>query len=106
IQGQFDKLPQYYDPHFVQHNPLVPDGLDGLAKGVEAMTKQGMSIHFEKVHRILGEGNFVLAHSEGKLGNKPAAFFDLFRVENGKIAEHWDVIQEILAGAKNNNGMF
>lgn len=48
-----------------------------------------------KVHRVLGEGNFVLTVSEGKIGGKHSSFYDLFRVEKGKIAEHWDTIEAI-----------
>ena len=57
---------------------------------------------------MVGEGNFVLAISEGEVGNKPTAFYDLFRVEAGKIAEHWDVISAILpdSEAANSNGKF
>ena len=57
---------------------------------------------------VLGEGNFVLVVSEGHLGGKHSSFYDLFRVENGKIAEHWDTIEEISAKTdwQNNNGKF
>ena len=63
---------------------------------------------FTKVHKILGEGNFVLTVSEGEFGGKHVAFYDLYRVQNGKIAEHWDTMQEIPAKAdwKNSNGKF
>jgi predicted SnoaL-like aldol condensation-catalyzing enzyme len=57
---------------------------------------------------ILGEGNFVLAVSEGQFLGKHVAFYDLFQIENGKIAEHWDTIEEIppKENWKNNNGKF
>jgi predicted SnoaL-like aldol condensation-catalyzing enzyme len=72
------------------------------------MAKQGIILKYSKTHRILGEGNFVLAISEGHLGGVHSAFYDLFRVENGKIAEHWDVIEPIPAKSewKNTNGKF
>ncbi|WP_205928520.1 nuclear transport factor 2 family protein [Rhizobium leguminosarum] len=62
----------------------------------------------DTIHQVLGEGNFVLTVSEGTVGGAPTAFYDLFRVENGKIAEHWDVIETIpaLADWKNQNGKF
>src|SRR5258706_498873 len=62
----------------------------------------------DKIHRVLGEGNFVLVVSEGHFGKDHDAFYDLFRVENSKIAEHWDVIEPIPAKEnwKNNNGKF
>jgi predicted SnoaL-like aldol condensation-catalyzing enzyme len=57
---------------------------------------------------ILGEGNFVLSVSEGSFANQPTSFYDLFRIEDGKIAEHWDVIEPILPSTehKNANGKF
>ena len=65
-------------------------------------------IKYEKIHRVLGEGNFVLVVSEGKFGKKSTSFYDLFRVENGKIKEHWDVIETIPPRTewKNENGKF
>ena len=59
-------------------------------------------------HMILGEGNFVLSVSEGQFLGKHVAFYDLFRIENGKIVEHWDTIEEIPAKDKwmNSNGKF
>jgi len=63
---------------------------------------------YDQIHKVLGEGNFVLVVSEGHLGGKHSSFYDLFRVENGKIAEHWDTIEEIPTKQqwKNNNGKF
>lgn len=63
---------------------------------------------YTHLHKVLGEGNFVLTISEGTFGGKHVSFYDLFRVENGKIAEHWDVVEPILPKEewKNNNGKF
>lgn len=57
---------------------------------------------------MLGEGNFVPVASEGSFGDQHTSFYDLFRVENGKIAEHWDTIETIPARQhwKNENGKF
>jgi predicted SnoaL-like aldol condensation-catalyzing enzyme len=57
---------------------------------------------------VLGEGNFVLVTSEGSFGGKSTSFYDLFRVADGKIAEHWDTIETIPAEDqwKNKNGKF
>ena len=65
-------------------------------------------MEYHKNHLVLGEGNFVLAVSEGKFAGQHTSFYDLFRVENGKIAEHWDVIETIAPEAehKNSNGKF
>ena len=57
---------------------------------------------------MLGEGNFVLVVSEGSYADQPMAFYDLFRVENGKIAEHWDTLETIPPETtwQNQNGKF
>lgn len=55
------------------------------------------------IHKVIGQGNFVLTVSEGLIDGEPTAFYDLFRVENGKIAEHWDVIEAILPLEKRKN---
>jgi predicted SnoaL-like aldol condensation-catalyzing enzyme len=93
---------------YLQHNPAVADGLEALGKALEAMAKAGTPMVYTKNHMILGEGNFVLTVSEGQFLGKHVAFYDLFRVENEKIVEHWDTIEEILPKDNwmNNNGKF
>jgi hypothetical protein len=61
--------------------------------------------HHEEMQTV-AEGNFVFAASEGTFSGKPTAFFDLFRVDNDKIAEHWDVMADIPAKMANGNGKF
>ncbi len=65
-------------------------------------------MNYNKNHKILGEGNFVLSISEGEFLEKHVAFYDLFRIEHGKIVEHWDTIEEIPTkeNHKNKNGKF
>lgn len=109
INGEFDKMGNYFDGnHYIQHNPMISDGLSGLTKALEEMAKNGVTMVFEKNHIVLGEGNFVLAISEGQFAGKHTSFYDLFRVENGKIAEHWDVIETISPASehKSTNGKF
>lgn len=109
VNGRMEKLADYFDgDNYIQHNPQIPDQLSGLGATLEAMGKQGIFLKYNKIHKVLGEGNFVLIVSEGHFGKDHNAFYDLFRVENGKIAEHWDVIEPIPAKEnwKNNNGKF
>jgi predicted SnoaL-like aldol condensation-catalyzing enzyme len=90
-----------------QHNPGVKDGLAGIVEAVEYLTSQNNMFKYKKIHKVLGEGNFVLTVSEGEWYGKQQVFYDMFRFENGKAVEHWDVIQEIpTEGLANNNGMF
>lgn len=93
---------------YQQHNPQIKDGLSGLGEAIEYLSAQNNMFNYIKLHKVLGEGNFVLSISEGKWnGGKKYAFYDLFRLKNGKIVEHWDVIQEVpTANLANTNGMF
>ncbi len=89
-----------------QHNPLVADGLDGLTEGFAALAASGHPMTFTKLHRIVAEGNFVFTMTEGQLGDTPTAFFDLWRVADGRIVEHWDTVQAIPDEMAHDNGMF
>jgi predicted SnoaL-like aldol condensation-catalyzing enzyme len=90
-----------------QHNPGIKDGLAGITEAVEYLTSQNNMFRYTKIHKVLGEGNFVLTVSEGEWSGKKQVFYDLLRFENGKAVEHWDVIQPIpTEGLANENGMF
>jgi predicted SnoaL-like aldol condensation-catalyzing enzyme len=109
VRGRMEKLSQYFDgDHYIQHNPLIADGLSGLASALEGMAKAGVTMKYDRVHKVLGKGNFVLAVSEGQFAGKHTSFYDLFRVQAGRIAEHWDTIEAIPPRAEwqNPNGKF
>lgn len=109
VNDQMEKLAGYFDgDRYVQHNPKIADGLSGLGAALEAMARNGVTMKYDRIHRVLGEGNFVLVVSEGSFGGAHSAFYDLFRVEDGKIAEHWDTIETIPPKEqwKNDNGKF
>lgn len=91
-----------------QHNPGVADGLAGLGAALAALAEAGMPMVYEQNHIILGQGNFVLSVSEGIFMNEKVAFYDIFRIENGKVVEHWDTIEKIIPeeDAQNGNGKF
>lgn len=104
-----DKITDYISTgKYHQHNPGVKDGLAGLGEALKGLAEIGMPMVYEKNHTILGEGNFVLAVSEGIFMKEKVAFYDIFRLENDKIVEHWDVIEKIIpdSDAKNDNGKF
>ena len=109
VKGEMGQLAIFIDAdNYLQHNTQIADGLSGLAAAFEDMAKQGISMVYTENHIILGQGNFVLSVSEGSLADAPTSFYDLFRVEGGKIVEHWDVIETIPAQSewKNINGKF
>ena len=109
IGGKNDKITDYISTEkYIQHNPGVGDGLSGFGAAMAEMAKAGLIMEMRKVYLILGEGDFVLGQSEGRFAGKDVTFYDLFRVENGKITEHWDVIETLFPKAqwKNSNGKF
>ncbi len=105
-----DKITDYVSTEtYLQHNSAVADGLDGLGAALKYFADNGLVMQYDTLHKVLGEGNFVLTMSEGKFGKGDhVAFYDLFRLDNGLIVEHWDVIQTIPNEAdwKNQNGKF
>jgi predicted SnoaL-like aldol condensation-catalyzing enzyme len=109
VNGKLDQLPGYYDgDHYVQHNPIIADGLSGLGQTLQFMAEHGITLRYDKIHKVLGEGNFVLVVSEGSYADQPTAFYDLFRVDHGKIVEHWDTVETIPpeTARQNQNGKF
>lgn len=109
LHGRKDKFSSYFDGNnYIQHNPLVADDLTGLFAGLQALAKQGLAVKYQQVHKVLGEGDFVLVVAEGSFGDRPTSYYDFYRIENGKIAEHWDTLEPIPPRAewKNSNGKF
>ena len=110
MQGQHpEKTPDYFDGDtYIQHNTGIADGLSGLGNALAALAEQGIQMIYTTVHQVLAQGNYVLAVSEGTFGGAPTSYYDLWRVENGKIAEHWDVMETIAAKEtwQNQNGKF
>ncbi len=108
-EGNIDKLPNFFSlKEFAQHNPLVDDGLETLMNGMTAMANAGTPMVLSKDGAIFGEGNFVLALSQGEMMGKPTIYYDLFRIQDGLIVEHWDILETLLPRDqwKNENGKF
>lgn len=104
-----EKTPDYFDgDSYLQHNTGIADGLSGLGAALAALAEQNIQMIYTTTHQVLAQGNFVLAVSEGTFGGAPTSYYDLWRVENGKIAEHWDVMETIADKStwQNQNGKF
>lgn len=110
MQGKHpEKTSEYFEGDtYIQHNISIADGLSGLGAALEALAKDGIKMVYDTTHQVLAQGNFVLGVSEGSFGGRHTAYYDLWRVEDGKIAEHWDVMETIADPAdwKNDNGKF
>lgn len=106
LMGQHpEKLTEYFNGNnYIQHNPGIADGLDGLGAALANMAQAGIEMKYDTLHKVIGKGNFVLTVSEGYLGGAHTSYYDLFRIVNGKIAEHWDVIESILPEEQRANG--
>ena len=91
-----------------QHNPLIGDGMEGLGKFVAWLLAKRPDAHGE-IKRVFADGDYVILHSQWRGlsdSSRGEAVVDIYRCENGKVVEHWDVIQPIPETAANNNTMF
>jgi predicted SnoaL-like aldol condensation-catalyzing enzyme len=109
INRRLDKLEHYIDNEcFTQHSPRVADGLSALRSALQNSADNGSAIKYDRIHRLLAEGNFVLSVCEGSTDDVHSAFYDLFRVAEGKLVEHWDTVEAIPPRIewRNDNGKF
>jgi predicted SnoaL-like aldol condensation-catalyzing enzyme len=97
----------FLGPEYKQHNPTAGDGAAGLKSFIEFLKTKFPSQHGE-IKQIIAEGDLVALHVHSTRGDGTAgrAIVDIFRVANGKVVEHWDVIQDIPEKSANANGMF
>ena len=106
-QKDADAALAYVGNRYVQHNPNAPDGPDGFRKFIGFLREKFPSSHSE-IKRSFVDGDFVIlhVHSVREPGSRGRAIVDIFKLENGKIVEHWDVVQDIPENPANNNTMF
>lgn len=105
IQREHNKIADYINASaYTEHNPELTDNLDTLH---DALSTQ-QDLRYEKLHHLLAEGNFVLSVCEGYRNNINTSFFDLFRIDNNRIVEHWDTTEAIPPRSEwlNQNGKF
>lgn len=106
LGGAAPEKASMYSEVYMQHNPNLADGIDGLFAGTKAWAEQGNVITKFEPKIVVAEGNFVFVASEATVSDKPWAFFDLWRVEDGMIVEHWDVVSPTPAEMAHSNGKF
>jgi predicted SnoaL-like aldol condensation-catalyzing enzyme len=103
----FEAASKFLGPRYVQHNPRAADGPEGL-KAFLALLREKFPDYHSEIKRVFADGDYVIIHvhnvpTPGSRGN---AIIDIFKLENGKVVEHWDVRQEIPEQSANSNTMF
>lgn len=98
---------KYVGPYYRQHNPTVADGKQAILDGMKQWLPTVPGLHYEFKH-LYSDGDRVIVHSLVTLGpaDRGMAVVDIFRLEKGKIVEHWDVTQPVPEKAANTNTMF
>ncbi len=105
-QKNYDAAVKYLGAEYKQHNPTAANGKEGLKAFIDFLKARFPSQRGE-IKRVVAEGDLVVLHVHSTRGDGPGrAIVDIFRVKDGKVVEHWDVIQDIPEKAANSNGMF
>ena len=106
-QKDFEAAAPYFGPRYVQHNPNAPDGIEGF-KAFLGFLREKFPQSRSEIKRVLADGDYVILHVHAVRtpGERGSAIIDVFKLENGKIVEHWDVVQPIPEKSANGNGMF
>jgi len=106
-QKDFEAAAKNFGPRYVQHNPRAADGPEGFKAFIGFLKAKFPNYHSE-IKRVFADGDFVILHVHNvpEPGQRGAAIVDIFRLENGKVVEHWDVRQDIPEQSANSNTMF
>jgi predicted SnoaL-like aldol condensation-catalyzing enzyme len=106
-QKDFAAASQFIGPRYTQHNPNAADGSEGFKRFIEFLREKFPNAHSE-IKKVFADGDYVILHVHAmrEPGTRGNAIIDIFKLENGKIVEHWDVVQPIPEQSANNNGMF
>lgn len=108
IFGDLDSsaVDDYVSNDFVQHNPTIPDGPSGIKKLIEKLTLQGVSKQTIEFKHVIEQDDIVILHSRYEMGGREWRFIDIYRVDHGKLVEHWDAMMQMPDTRANNNPMF
>ena len=106
-EKDFEAASKYFGPRYTQHNPNAPDGPEGFQTFLQFL-KEKSPASCSEIKRVFADGDYVILHMHAvrESGTRGNAIVDIFKLENGKIVEHWDVVQPIPEKAANTNGMF
>ncbi|MEI9918451.1 MAG: ester cyclase [Bacteroidota bacterium] len=100
-----ESIDKYLDEQYIQHNPILPDGRDTLKKAA-ALWFKGAPKEKVDIRHLAADSNLVFIHTRSQAGNRVSSIIDIYRIENNKIVEHWDVIQSVPEKSANPHPMF
>lgn len=103
VNEMYSRFADYVSSDVCQHSMNVGDGLESWKA---SLTSGAERVSYDKVHLSVAEGNFVFSISEGSIGGRATSFYDLFRVNDREIVEHWDVLEEVPEQWAHGNGKF
>ena len=106
-QKDFEATSKYVGSRYIQHNPMGGDNLEGIKNFIQFLKEKTPDARWE-LKRVFADGQYVITHGHtvSKPGDRGMAAMDIFRLEDGKIVEHWDVVQPIPEKSLNSNTMF
>jgi predicted SnoaL-like aldol condensation-catalyzing enzyme len=107
-QKDFDAASGYFGPQFIDHDPAAPaDGIEGIKRFLGLLRSKFPNAHYE-IKRVFADGDYVIVHAHGvrEPGTRGRAIVDIFRLDRGKIVEHWDVVQDIPETSPNPHPFF
>jgi len=108
VNNDHKRIEDFVIRDFTEHNQALSDGTNSLRTTLAEHVDGKPRVNYQRLHRTLAEGNFVLTVCEGEVAGVHSALYDLFRLENGMIVEHWDTTEKVAPKDqwKNDNGKF
>jgi predicted SnoaL-like aldol condensation-catalyzing enzyme len=97
---------EFFSKDFVQHNPTIADGPQGVKALVQMLASQGVPKQKIELKHVFAEGDVVVLHSRYEMAGAEWRFIDIYRVANGKLVEHWDAMMQMPRVRANENSMF
>jgi predicted SnoaL-like aldol condensation-catalyzing enzyme len=109
VHRRLERLGKYVDQqNYTEHDPNMADGFDQLLATLSGTATEMPTTSYNTIHRVLAEGNFVLSVCEGTLDETHCSFYDLYRIDNERLVEHWNTVDAIPPRNEwnNDNGKF
>lgn len=108
IFGDLDvsAVDEFMSKNFVQHNPTIADGPEGVKQLLQMLSSQGTPRQKIEFKHVVADGDIVILHSRYEMAGKEWRFIDIYRVENDKLAEHWDAMMQMPDTRAHDNPMF